>query len=71
MPKPVSNPPDVTPRQTGAEHFSLIAEPDGSLADHLQLALYGRDCFFIGTEFSGVHVERKPLDCADRFGNVA
>jgi len=71
MAKPVPDSTDVAPWKAWAESFSLITKPSGGFADHLQLALHGRDCFRVRAECSRVHAQCKSLDRGDGIGDVA
>ena len=51
--------------------LTFVAQSDGGLAHHLQLALEGGDCLGVGTKGRGVHTERDLPDCSDRLSNVA
>lgn len=70
MTEPVAYSTDVAPREAWAKSFGSVTKAGRSFADHLQLALDGRDCFRVSAECPRVHVYRKPPDCGDCVGDV-
>jgi hypothetical protein len=56
MPKPVPNPSNVAPRQTGAQRLGLLTEAHRRLADYLQFAFDSRNRLWIFPESIELHV---------------
>lgn len=64
MPQPVADTSNVSPRRTWAEPPRVVTQPDGSLADHQQLAFDGGDGFGVGPEGFEVHA------ASERFNRI-
>jgi hypothetical protein len=71
MAKPVADSTDVAAWEAWAESSGLFTKASRSFADHLQLALDGRDGVSVSAEPSRVHFQRKLPDCGDCVGDVA
>ena len=70
VPEPIADSADIAPGKTGAQHLSLITQPDRRFADHLQLAFDRCYGFCVGAECLRIHALSKMLDRGYRMGNV-
>jgi hypothetical protein len=70
MPQPISDAPNVVPRNARIKLLGIIAEPARRFAQNQELSLHGSIRLFVCLEYGEIHTFDEPLDRLYRLVNV-